>query len=131
MVQGLLDFYYKNSLETLRANDNRLALELSRNKKEVRKVEDDAERTTMSFLLYTSLRKGKTELTNKERSELADEVSRSSTNKDLKRCFQSELVVTFWNALASVNNGRDFMNTKYLSSKWAADTILQPGGGVS
>ena len=56
---------------------------------------------------------------------------RGTTDKTLKSCLQSEDILSYWEALASVVEGRVFYNTKYFSSKWSKRTIQQPGGGVS
>lgn len=123
------------SLETLRADNNRLVLELSRNKSEVRSVENDAEKSTMGYLIYKAKRKVKEAekgvLSGKDRHEIAGEVAREGY-QDLKPCLQSELILTYWGSLESVDpDGQRFSNTKYFSSKWSQETIHQPGGGVS
>ena len=126
------------TLEKVRADGNRLALELSRSKEVVRKVEDDSEKCTMSFIAYKSIRtkmeaeKGKA-LTSSERDEIAATLAGQGGMSDhgLKPCLQSELIITYWRDLESVVEGRRFFNTKYFSSKWSQKAIHQPGGGVS
>lgn len=107
-------------------------MELSRNKPEVRKVEDDAEKTTMNYLAYKSRRvvdeeEKERQLTSNERHSIAGEVA---DNIKIKSCLQSELVLTFWGVLESVLGGTQFYNTRIFSSKWALATIHSPGGGV-
>jgi hypothetical protein len=105
---------------------------------DVRKLEDDAEKTTMSYLEYSSKRAAKENelgrtLTSTERDRISGEIAgvNGNANKYLKGCLQSDLVLTYWGSLMSVANGRRFVNTKYFSSKWSEQTIHQPGGGVS
>ena len=101
-------------------------------------MEDDAEKTTMSYLEYKSRRLvmesslGRP-LTSGERDRIAGEVAGKGRASDhtLKPCLQSELILTYWGALESVYEGQRFFNTKYFSSKWSLNTIHQPGGGVS
>jgi hypothetical protein len=121
-------------LGILRANGNKLALELSRNKVEVRNVENDAEKSVMTYLEYKIQRanmekKTGEKLTSSERDEIARKLA--GGDKNLKACLQSELILTYWGSLQSVVEGRRFFNTKYFSSKWSIDTIHKPGGGVS
>lgn len=119
-------------LDILRANGCLLALELSRNELEVRKVENDGERSTMRFLQYKSKREAlqaeKRKLTMADRDELA---KNETDDKVLKRCLQSEDVVDYWWSLTSVAVHGRFLNTTHFSSKWSDKTIHQPGGGVS
>lgn len=139
---SISSYMHDDRLETkekLRANGNRLALELSRNDMDVRRVEDDAEKSTMRFLEYMSQRqemlaKSKNgSLGMKDRDQLAKVAdSQGLTDKTLKRCLQSEEVVRYWEALMSVSaDGRRFFNTIHFSSKWSDKVIHQPGGGVS
>jgi hypothetical protein len=130
--------FINTTLDILRADGNRLALALSRNTVDVRKVEDDAEKTTMSYLEYRSKRAPKEKelgrtLTSTERDKISGEIAgiNGKANKQLKACLQSELVLTYWGALMSVHEGQGYLNTKYFSSKWSDKTIHQPGGGVS
>lgn len=123
-------------LATLRADGNRLALELSRNEAVVQKVEGDAEKTTMRFLEYMTRRKAmeakSQTLSSADRDQLAKMAEKNGvTDKPLKRCFQSEEVLTYWMALASVNNGIPFFYSKHFASKWSEKVIHQPGGAVS
>jgi hypothetical protein len=114
-------------------------LELSRNKPELRRVEDDAEKSTMGYLLYKGARQKMEEeklggiLSSTDRDKIAAVVAGKGKKSDqtLKPCLQSELILTYWASLESVVNGRRFFNTKYFSSKWSQKTIHQPGGGVS
>lgn len=106
---------------------------------DVRRVEDDAEKSTMRFLEYRSHRQemiknsadGK--LTMKDRDQLSSVAMKHGLlDKSLKRCLQSEDVVRYWEALMSVApEGQRFFNTIHFSSKWSDKTIHQPGGGVS
>jgi hypothetical protein len=120
-------------LDILRADNNRLALELSRNEADVRRVEDDAEKTTMRFLDYRSHRQalvaklGGQPLTSTHKNKLA----MIADDKTIKRCLQSENVITYWEALTSVLEGKRFFNTIHFASKWSDKVIHQPGGGVS
>ena len=134
IIQSIVKDYYNITLEMLLADDNRLVLELSRNKVEVRKLEDDAEKTTMKFLEYRGQRQAieskiGRKLKRAEEAKMAEEID--TTDKTLKSCLQSEDILAYWEALASVVDGRAFYNTKHFSSKWSERTIQQPGGGVS
>jgi hypothetical protein len=124
-------------LDTLMANNCQLAGVLARNERDVRRVEDDAEKTTMRFLEYRRRRQVKEKesgrvLSNAERNVLSKSVMENA-GKDisLKHCLQSEDVISYWETLASVLNGKPYLYTTYFSSKWSDKTIHQPGGGVS
>lgn len=128
-----MDLFF--NIETLRANENRLALELSRNPKEIRKVENDKEKTQMIYLQFVAERTNiENESGKKLTSAQRNQISHSLVGKNgtLKKCLQSELVMTYWDALTTIKEGRAFLNTKYFSSKWSNTVIhRQPGGGVS
>ena len=88
----------------------------------------------MAYLSYKARKdalEGETsrELTNTERDEIARSVVGMKSG-DLKRCLQSLLALRYWDALASVMDGK-YYNTKYFSSKWTQKTVHSPGGGVS
>ena len=88
----------------------------------------------MRFLEYRSRRQEEEsrqgrKLTNTERDKLSKAIAGS--DKHLKHCLQSEDVLTYWEALSSVNGGARFFNTTHFASKWSDKTIHQPGGGVS
>ena len=105
-------------------NERCLALEISRNKAIVRKVENDGEKTTMRFLEYWSqrqnllkLRKGKP-LTKANRDQLSKFAEYEGVlNKFLKHCLQSEEVVRYWDALTSVAVRGCFLNTTHFAFK--------------
>lgn len=98
---------------------------------EVRKVEDDAEKGTMSYFHYKSQKPKNGEmLTSGDRDRIAGEVA-GNAEPELKSCLQSQLILTFWDSLESVAGGQRFLNTKYFSPKWCLRTIHSPGGGVS
>jgi len=96
-------------------------------------VENDAEKTTMSFKDYKGRQATKEkelgrELNNSERDQITKLIADAG---DLKRCLQSKLVLSYWASLESVLDGKHFHNTKYFASKWVDKTIHSPGGGVS
>jgi hypothetical protein len=125
------------SSDVLQARGNRLGLALSKNEMDVRQVEDNAEKSTMRYLEYRNEREvlekernGK--LTAGDRAMLAKLAEKKgATDKILKRCLQSEDVVSFWKALTSISVVGRFLNTKYMASKWTDGVVHQPGGGVS
>lgn len=92
----------------------------------------------MCYLEYREIRRAKEQesgkaLTSADRDQISGELAGrgGASDKSLKHCLQSELVLRYWESLASVAGGEHFFNTKYFSSEWSDKTIHQPGGGVS
>jgi hypothetical protein len=101
---------------------------------EFQNVENDAEKSVMTYLEYKIQRANKEKKTGEKlRSSEKDEIvsKLAGSDKNLNACLQSELILTYLGSLQSVVEGRHLFNTKYFSSKWSIDMIHKPGGGVS
>lgn len=113
--------------------------QLSRNISDVRKVEDDNERSTLTFGMYDCQRR-KVEaemepgmaLRAWEKDDLAKYADVLGTRSvSLRRCLQSEDVVQYWRSLCAESAGMSFVHTEYFGSKWVDKAVHRPGGGVS